>query len=383
MLNHQRKTKADDFPVPQLTVVPAAETAAPASPWAVAEESLDDSLIAFRTENEPVAPSAVRVHGRTVALAAVVVVALGASWFGWRTWSTSRASAAPAPIVRTGTAVFSSVPDGALISIDGVARGTTPMRVSLDAGAHSVQITSGTISRTIPITVEPGAVVSQYVELAVGPPFQGGRVEIGSDPAGAEVRIDGVLKGVTPLVVADVPPGQRRITVSGRDGVVNRNVNVTSGATSTVVVSASATSTQAASGGWLTIDSPIEMEISEGGRLLGTTRTERLMLPVGSHRIDLANAPLEFVTTRTVDIAAGKTLSVSVALPNGKLSVNAVPWADVSIDGQSYGTTPLGDLQLPIGTHEVAFRHPQLGEKRQTVTVKAEAPARVGVDLRK
>jgi hypothetical protein len=380
MSNHQRKAKADDFPVPQLTIVPPVETGAPVAAWAEAQ-TFDDSLIAFRTESELAAPPPARNHTRAIALAVAVIVAVGASWFGWRTWSTNRASAAPAPIVRTGTAVFSSVPEGALISIDGVARGTTPLRVSLAAGAHSVQITSGTVSRTIPITVEPGAVVSQYVELAATPAYQGGRVEIGSDPAGAEVRIDGVLRGVTPLVVADVPPGQRRISVSGRDGVINRVVNVTSGATSTVVVSA--TATQAASGGWLTIEAPIEMEISEGGRLLGTTRTERLMLPVGSHRIDLANAPLEFVATRTVDIAAGKTLNVSVALPNGKLSVNAVPWADVSIDGQSYGTTPLGDLLLPIGTHEVVFRHPQLGERRQTVTVKAQAPARVGVDLRK
>ena len=45
---------------------------------------------------------------------------------------------------------------------------------------------------------------------------QGGRVEVGSDPPGAEVRIDGVFKGTTPLVVNDVAAGQHRVTVTAR-----------------------------------------------------------------------------------------------------------------------------------------------------------------------
>ena len=43
----------------------------------------------------------------------------------------------------------------------------------------------------------------------------------------------------------------------------------------------------------------------------------------------------------------------------------------------------LGNLSLAIGTHEVVFRHPDLGERKETVTVTTLAPARLGVDLRK
>lgn len=386
-LNHKRNAKAEPVPLPQFAIVPPIDIGAGPAPWAVESGSPDSSLLAFRTETEPAPPPpSVFTPTRTIALAAVVALALGGSWFALRTSRTVPVPVAPAPVdqtgTATGTATFSSVPDGALISIDGVARGTTPIRLSLAAGAHSVQITSGDVSRTIPIIVERGGVVSQYVELAVAPPAQGGKLEINSDPSGASVRIDGVLRGVTPLVVSDVPPGQHKITVTGQDSVVNRTVNVTSGATSTVVVSATPTRATS-SGGWLIIDAPIEMEISEGGRLLGTSRSDRLMLPVGSHVIDIANPSLEFVGRRTVEIAAGKTVNVPVALPFGRLSANAIPWADVFIDGKAFGTTPLGDLSLAIGTHEVVFRHPQLGERRQTVTVKAQAPARVGVDLRK
>ena len=170
--------------------------------------------------------------------------------------------------------------------------------------------------------------------------------------------------------------------MSAGDNIVNRTVNVTRGATSTVVIS-TAPPTAGAAGGWLTIQSPVHMEITEEGRVLGDTRMERLMLPVGAHRLEFVNSGLEFTAARTVQIAAGRTANVSLVLPSGKLSVNAVPWAEVSLDGASLGTTPLGDVSVPIGAHELVFRHPQLGERRQTVTVKAQTPTRIGIDLRK
>ena len=51
------------------------------------------------------------------------------------------------------------------------------------------------------------------------------------------------------------------------------------------------------------------------------------------------------------------------------------------LDGQLVGTTPLSGLVASIGTHEILFRNPQLGERRETVAVKARSPVRVGVDL--
>jgi hypothetical protein len=321
-------------------------------------------------------------HVRTVGMAiAAAAIALPLGWLGWRTVASRPAVVAAAPVASTGTAIFNSVPEGAAITIDGVERGVTPIRVSLAPGAHTVQIVSGSTTKTLPITVEAGNVISQYIEFATL--SQGGRLDIGSDPVGAEVRVDGVLKGVTPLTVNDVAPGQHRVTVSTGESAVNRVVNVVRGATATIVVSAHTPAANAASGGWLTVQVPVEMEIFEDGRLIGSTRTDRVMLPVGSHRLEFSNSSLEFSVTRTIQITAGRTTSAAVTLPAGKLSVNALPWADVTIDGSAVGTTPLGELAVPIGQHEVVFRHPQLGERRQNVTVKTQTPARIGIDLRK
>jgi hypothetical protein len=63
------------------------------------------------------------------------------------------------------------------------------------------------------------------------------------------------------------------------------------------------------------------------------------------------------------------------------LSINAKPWADVWIDGKPAGTTPLANLQVSVGTHEILWRHPVLGERRQTITVTDQAPARAAIDF--
>jgi len=65
------------------------------------------------------------------------------------------------------------------------------------------------------------------------------------------------------------------------------------------------------------------------------------------------------------------------------MSLNAVPWAEVWIDGDRVGETPIGNVQLSLGTHEVVFRHPELGEQRFTPTVTLNAPGRVSADMRR
>ena len=74
---------------------------------------------------------------------------------------------------------------------------------------------------------------------------------------------------------------------------------------------------------------------------------------------------------------------VALDLPRAPLSVNAVPWAQVSVDGRAIGDTPIGNSMETIGRHEVVFRHPELGERRASVLVTLKGPARVSVDMRR
>ena len=105
------------------------------------------------------------------------------------------------------------------------------------------------------------------------------------------------------------------------------------------------------------------------------------MLEAGLHTLELANEQAGFRHTREVQISSGKVEQIGVDLPVGTIHINAVPWAEVWIDGRSIGQTPIGNHPVAIGTHRIVFRHPVLGEKETTTVVKADTPTRLSVRL--
>jgi hypothetical protein len=108
-----------------------------------------------------------------------------------------------------------------------------------------------------------------------------------------------------------------------------------------------------------------------------------MMMPAGRHEFELVNEALDFHDTRAVEVSAGKVTTIKVDAPKGIVSANARPWADVIIDGTNVGQTPIANLSLPIGTHQVLFRHPQYGERTETLVVTTRGVNRVAVDLTK
>jgi hypothetical protein len=132
--------------------------------------------------------------------------------------------------------------------------------------------------------------------------------------------------------------------------------------------------------GWVAIYAPFVLDVAVGRQTIGTTEEARIMLSPGRHELTLTNRALGYRSVQSVDIEPGEVRTVTID-PRGTVNLNAQPWAEVWVDGQKVGDTPLARLQLPLGTREVIFRHPQLGERRVTVTVKGNAPAAVSVDM--
>lgn len=332
-------------------------------------------------------PAAARgPSGLAIGVAACAV--LGLAGLGYAAWS--RTAAAPsgptAAAADTGEAQFDSQPSGATVVIDGTARGTTPLKLTLPVGAHTLEFRNAGGSRTLPLSIRAGVLVSQYVELQTAAPALAsgntGRLDVSSDPPGAQVRVDGEVRGVTPLTIERIEPREHRVTVSRDGATIYRTVRVAPGATASVVATlAVPVATTGAVGGFLSLAVPFEVQVFEGTQLIGSSRTDRLMLPTGRHDFELVNTSLQFRMPLSVTIEAGQVAAPVVALPNGTVSINALPWAEVFVDGRNVGTTPLANLSVPIGTHDVVWRHPQLGERRQTVTVTAQAPVRAGVNF--
>ncbi|HSK10138.1 MAG TPA: PEGA domain-containing protein, partial [Vicinamibacterales bacterium] len=138
----------------------------------------------------------------------------------------------------------------------------------------------------------------------------------------------------------------------------------------------------AAAAGWVSISSPVELQLFEGDTLVGSSRIDRVMLSAGEHRLRLVNADIGFETEATVRVQPGAVARREVAVPNGAISVNAIPWAEVFIDGARIGETPIANHAVAPGWHEVILRNPKFPEQRRVVTVSLKAPARLGVDMR-
>ena len=79
----------------------------------------------------------------------------------------------------------------------------------------------------------------------------------------------------------------------------------------------------------------------------------------------------------------GATTRLAFAPNTSTISLTTNEAAEVWIDGEKIGETPIGNYELSLGTHDVLFRHPDLGEQHYTTTVTLKAPARLSVDLRK
>jgi len=318
-------------------------------------------------------------RSRTKVIAAVVaVIAIG----GGGVFAAKMYGGASAPAPSLGTLVVQSSPAGVEVFVDGESRGMTPSRISLPAGSHILELRGRGVPRVIPFEVKAGGQVSQYLEFADTPLT--GLLVVHSQPAGAKVSVDGVARGVAPLTLEGLPPGDHEVLLQNETGSSRHVVKVLAGTTASLVapVTAAVPATDGPVSGWISVKAPFTIEIREEGQLIGTTETDRVMMAAGRHVFEFVNEGLGYRETRTVQVVPGKVASIAIDLPKGTLNLNASPWAEVWIDGRRVGETPIGNLEVSIGPHEVVFRHPEFGEKRHAISVTAAAPVRLSVSMK-
>ena len=315
---------------------------------------------------------------RVIAAAVVVVALTSGGVFAARRYFATPATTEPT----TGTVVVNTDPAGAAVVIDGEAHGATPVTATLKTGPHTIELsTKDGVRRTMTVNVTANQQLSQFIEMpkaAAGT----GDLQVRTDPPGAKVVVDGQTRGTSPVTVKDLAPGSHVVVLQNDLGSVNEDVTIQPGATASLVVPMK-TPQGAPVSGWISITAPAELQILENDRLLGTSRTDRIMVAAGRHEIEFSNEALGYRTTQSIQVAPGQVARLRPDWPMGTIAINATPWANVTLDGKDLGETPVGNTSVAIGTHEVVFRHPQLGEQRFTATVTANTPARLSVDMRK
>jgi hypothetical protein len=305
----------------------------------------EDSLSAFPSEDgplDPIPPPHRSRHGgvATIALLSLLGSAIPvAAGFGW--WMTSAGAA----------------PDRA----GAIARETR-------APAAATRHTSTPPVRQL-LATSPHAAPARTT----------GELRVDTAPPGARVSIDRQLIGTAPVDVANLAVGRHQVSVEGARGRITRTVEIAAGKTVAMVVEIPAS---APSAGWIAVRSPVAVRILEGDTLLGSSEVGRLLLPAGRHKLEFINEALGYQAARAVTVSPGRVSEITLDLPRGTVHLNALPWAEVFVDGRRVGETPIANLLLPIGEHAIVFRHPQLGEQQKDIVVGVTTPVRVGVELR-
>lgn len=345
------------------------------------QHEIHDATMEFGAETavavkEPDAKFSKLPRFRPTQIAAVVllVAALGGAVF----WA-NRLQVPAAP--SNGTLRLETDSPGAEVRIDGTLRGTTPLSLTIPAGPHNVAVQQGTNQKQLPVSVTTGEVTAYHLSWTDAPApvaSEGGSLSVTTDTPGGQVTIDGEDRGAAPLTVRSLTPGQHRVVVKNGGNTYNRTVQIEAGATASLVISA----TSVTAWGSVQVTTPVTVQVLEGQRLIGTSDIEKIMLTSGDHDLEFVSESVGFRAARKVRVSANQTSTIALDMPKTQVSINALPWAEVVVDGARIGETPLGNVSMALGPHEIVFRHPQLGERRITTMVTLKDANRVSMDMR-
>lgn len=257
-------------------------------------------------------------------------------------------------------------PRAGTVRVAGASTPTVPIGNSTPLVATEPELRPGfstavVASLVLVVLVQAGAILwlARTVWFTPQPP-----VIVRADPSGADVSIEGWSAGPAPIRLAAASDlGWVRVTTPQADGVLG---------------------TQAAGpgAGRIRISSPIPLRVLEGARVLGSVPGADLEVDAGRREIELVNEALGYRSRQALDVEPGQAVTIHVAPPHGSVTIDASPWAEVTLDGKPIGRTPLGPLPLALGEHVITFTHPTGGSDRQRVTVKAEESVRVVGKLR-
>jgi hypothetical protein len=308
-----------------------------------AVHAADDSLGAFLPEGSSAAPEsqAGPRQPRWQYLGALALVGVtGAGGVGTYLLKKAEPLKAAAP---SASLTIESDPVGAVVTAHGVRQGVTPLTLLVAPGEHPFEIVHGERRKEIRVVARAETALVHHVEFDLAAPEETKGSAAADDSA--PVAAPALVKPAAPSARIPPPAGP--------------------------------------AAGWLAITSPIPLQIVEKSQVIGSTAAPKIMVPAGKRDLQLVNESLGFAERRVVQVEAGKTASISVTVPKAPISINAVPWAEVWIDGVRVGETPIGNYLVRLGSRDIVFRHPELGERRRTAVVSLTAPARVSVDMRK
>ena len=272
----------------------------------------------------------------------------------------------------SGQLIVDSEPTGSAVTVDGRFLGLTPLTATLREGPHRLEVQSGGALESKTVQVEARKRLAERLTFP-GSQDRGG-LSITTYPVAGRISVDGIARGTSPVSVADLAPGSHLIVIETPLGLQTQDVTVEAG--KLLRVTAQTVS-------WVKVEAPYDLDVSEDGRPLGTTGRAAVVVSPGHHRLEFSNTGLGLKLRQAVDTEPGKLITVPLDLPTGTLNLTSDQPADVAVDGQSVGSTPVSGLTVPLGKHEIAFQNPTYGKLVYSVSATLAGPVRLKASFKK
>jgi PKD repeat protein len=251
---------------------------------------------------------------------------------------------------------LASTPGGASVYIDGslVAGMTSTVPgepLHLTPGSHTVRLTldgyrdysdtvtvvNGVVTQLSPVLVKITSATTSSPSATTTSPPATGSLQITTIPDGAAVLVDGGSRGTTPVTISGLAAGSHTVTLT-KAGYTDYQT------------------TLSVAGGKTT---PLNVKLVAGQ---GTP-----------------------AATKTTTTAPSETVSIPVSPPPsvpGNLTVRSTPaGANVYIDGEKVGTTPVQVQDLKPGSHKLLLTLQGYGDISQTIDVTGGSDREVSVDF--
>ncbi|MGB9175810.1 MAG: PEGA domain-containing protein [Methanoregula sp.] len=145
-------------------------------------------------------------------------------------------TATTAPIRQNGSVAVTSVPNGATVTLDGRYEGTTPVIiVDILPGNHEISLMYpgyAPLNQSISVGSSQTTAVNANLVVSTKPAGGTGSLTVITDPAGAQVSVDGDVKGVSPATIPGLTSGAHTLLLKLEDyDDLKTTVNVSAGQT--------------------------------------------------------------------------------------------------------------------------------------------------------
>jgi len=275
---------------------------------------------------------------------------------------------------------ITSTPAGTEIFVNNRREGTTPFTGDFNAGRYKIRLSKGLEYKDVSAALDITSGETQKKNYTLPPNYA---VKVETDPPGASVKADGILKGQSPLQF-DLSKNECQLTVE-MDSLISINETKTlNQGLNTYQFTLQKMDFK------MTINTnPSQANVFIDDLPLGVSPAEKTV-PPGSHKIKIEKSGFQlFEETidiqadfrKTYNLVAEEAPTTSSSSGTGKILIKVLPFADVFIDGVLIGEVPPSITQdVRAGKHTLEFVSTSLN-KRHSVDVDVKSDESIEVRM--